>query len=85
MIFFKTSPFPIFKAEVRYLVHAKMDSWDRQLMIKQQNENGGKLGEAEALIKAQQYKYCIHHMYRKLSKLEHTQMHTVSQDGVIDL
>lgn len=25
---------PIFKAEVRYLVHAKMDSWDRQLMIK---------------------------------------------------
>lgn len=34
MIFFKTSPFPIFKAEVRYLVHAKMDSWDRQLMIK---------------------------------------------------
>lgn len=47
------------------------------------NENGGKLGEVEALVKAQQYKYYIYHMYRKLSKIRtHIDVYNVIRVGL---
>lgn len=60
------SPFPVLKAEGTYLVHAKMDSWGRRSsnkLIWLMSINH------EALFKAQQYKYYIHHMNRKLSNI----------------